>query len=895
MRKYDRGGLNVLEVTGEGRTILLAAAAGCQPAGSKIMMADGTWKNIEELSIGEEVLSPQNNGEYIFSKVISKNSWFCNENYVIKELNRRKKTLYRCSYNHIIPLSRRTTPTTKNTKIYYWGYAEYQASYFSTLSNNTKRRRLIGFTCPPIPCFKGKKNCEIEPYTLGNVIGNGSFLHSYLSITTPFQEIMDKISKYYPVTRIDQGIGCKSYFFSLNGELAFSLKKYGLNNKKSGEKYIPPEALLSDIDYRKKLLAGLIDSDGYYPQKKGYYIYTTKSEQLAKDILSLVYSLGGRANITKTKKQIKKLGFIGEYYDVIFYLGNHQLPIQVEKKKRDVKTFYLASNRIAIDAIKSKPEVVYGITIEGPSQLYITDNFMVTHNSGKTVFIQNYAKDFRRKFGKVIYVTEKHISAMENAFMCIDTISSKQKQLLDRISMPESERYPEKIEILHPFTFSFPTQNVPENIKLFTFSIKEVDPSSYAALIGRSPQSPASILCKQVAENLGKQEDLFSFLYKIYERSREKEGEELSIASLRQTMGIPIESYGSKTDVQQITSKFSPLQEHYLLHRESEPLNLNEKRWKEIIQDTETITMFTGWKIPDKDKYIRYFIIIEILQKLKEHLPSYAKGSVLLILEEIMALLPRSVMEGSIEEVLALIIRELLVSIRSSNVTILMTTQGYNQTSPHLRIVADENIILMKQTAEDIKAFARDFRISKHNYDTLVGLKTGEFVFLKDILGENELAPKFHCFYVPFAHREEGYKDFVTEFKKRYPNRLISHKETIKSIRKQYEECFEAHLKNMKEKEKQRREKKKQEKETTTKNLPESTDSVDIDKKCYDFVQQNPDLSWNARTALFDGNISRNHLQKLAVKYALEIQDHDFIDRFSSKAFVRTNFPESTI
>jgi len=386
---------------------------GCQPKGSKVLMSNGEWKNIENIKVGDEVLSPQKDGTNIFSKVLNTTEWFSKENYDVYELNRQKRKLYTCSYNHIIPINYLYIPKFDGKKYSFlkkWKVRQYTAREYHKYSDYQKQHKLVGFSSHLIDKFKDRLNCEIEPYTLGFFLGDGHFfskkymkpnneynemkrkdkkyfhkkLTRTIGITTSNSKIIEEISKFYKIMNIHsrEGTIAKIYTFSINGNLSKLLIKYGLDGKGSGKKFIPKEALLSDSNYRKKLLAGLIDSDGYY--KSGGYSITTKSKQLSRDILFLVHTLGGRGRIKKVKKGIKKLNFIGEYYRVSFYLGDMKLPMKLKRKNRDITSMYISSNRIGINTIMSKPSKVYGFEIDSPSKWYITDNFMVTHNSGKT-------------------------------------------------------------------------------------------------------------------------------------------------------------------------------------------------------------------------------------------------------------------------------------------------------------------------------------------------------------------------------------------------------------------------------------------------------------------------------------------------------------------------------
>ncbi len=394
---------------------------GCQPKNSKVLMADGCWKNIQDIKIGDEVLSPQLNGKNVFAKVINLTSWFSSENYDVVQLNRTHKKLYSCSYNHLIPhwdYKRIRKTINKKRKFIKDNYyiKKTMAKEYAKIPKYQKNR-LCGFSSFEIKKFKNQSNATIEPYSLGVWLGDGSFyskrkpkinkkydkmkhytkkrIHNRLcrlvEITNSNFKILEEVSKYYPIMNIytKKGTNAKRYSFSINGDLTKQLIKYGLEGKKSGVKFIPKDALLSDINYRKRLLSGLIDTDGYY--RGGGYSITTKSKQLAKDILFLVHSIGGRALLHKIKKGIKKLNFVGTYYRVSFYLKDIKLSLLVKYKIKKTKSFYRAGNIIAINVIKGKPCQVFGFTLDSPSHLYITDNFMITNNCGKSLFGQDLA------------------------------------------------------------------------------------------------------------------------------------------------------------------------------------------------------------------------------------------------------------------------------------------------------------------------------------------------------------------------------------------------------------------------------------------------------------------------------------------------------------------------
>lgn len=389
--------------SGKNCLVAIVGSTGCQPEGNKVLMSNGIWKDVKNIKIGDEVLSPQKDGSNIFSKVIDITQWMSDKNFNIVEKNKNHKKLYSCSNNHIIPFYRNFTKRgTKEGKRYikksWWEFTNYEADTFSKMSNESKSHKHIGFSSFLIEKFKGMKNCEIEPYTLGVMLGDGMFRNKIdkkqqrqmkaILITSNNLSIIKEVSKHYTIISVGnkKGTTAKSYRFSINGRLSKLLTRYGLEGKGSGNKFIPKEALLSDSEYRKRLLAGLIDTDGYYAPKRGGYQFTLKSKQLIEDIRDLVYSLGGRCGeIKKVTKTIKGINFSGEYYSLSFYLGDLNIPLKLNRKKRDVSTIYLNSNRLAINSIRNdKKEMVYGFTLDSDSKWYITNNWMVTHNSGKS-------------------------------------------------------------------------------------------------------------------------------------------------------------------------------------------------------------------------------------------------------------------------------------------------------------------------------------------------------------------------------------------------------------------------------------------------------------------------------------------------------------------------------
>lgn len=398
--------------------VLVTGARGagkCQIKGSKVLMVNGEWKNIEDIQVGEEVISPQEDGTTLFSKVIGTHNRFEEDIYDIIEASRDKRKLYSCSWNHeiptILPVSKRTskddsTPRIRGRKIKIWNAKKISKSKYNIGSH------MCSFTTPAVK-YKNFKDSTIEPYCLGVYLGDGSFSHRRkretqldgrvlnilnrsLQITSNNNIIMKEVSKTYPIISVTKGIDrAKNHRFSINGIFSKELIRLGLEGKGSGEKFIPKECLLSSIKYRRKLLAGLIDTDGYV-SKKNEMSYSTKSIQLAEDVKNLVFSLGGYSNIKKVYKNCQSFKEKRLYYDILVSFKNPlEIPMLTIKKDR-LKIKAHDPRNIAITAVKGNPAMIYGIELDRGSKWYITDNHMVTHNTSLSLKLILGFNDMKR-------------------------------------------------------------------------------------------------------------------------------------------------------------------------------------------------------------------------------------------------------------------------------------------------------------------------------------------------------------------------------------------------------------------------------------------------------------------------------------------------------------------
>ena len=166
-----------------------------------------------------------------------------------------------------------------------------------------------------------------------------------------------------------------------------SLYLLGLGGAKAWDKFIPEEYLYTSTENRLELLRGLMDTDGTVKKSTGEASFTTTSKKLADGIIELVRSLGGRARICG-RDRVGKESMLGgriitsrrpSYEFTISFSGDIN-PFYINRKAANFKNKKL--HAVGITGINYVGEKeVKCILIDHPDHLYITDGFIVTHNS----------------------------------------------------------------------------------------------------------------------------------------------------------------------------------------------------------------------------------------------------------------------------------------------------------------------------------------------------------------------------------------------------------------------------------------------------------------------------------------------------------------------------------
>lgn len=251
-----------------------------------------------------------------------------------------------------------------------------------------------------------KKDLPIHPYLLGVLLGDGCFARKDKILFTSADEfIVNKISQLLPDSDILKPRSQKYQYaiikkepFLLNlpfknrsSSIANLISSLGLECHKARNKFIPEIYLYSSIEDRLEILRGLMDSDGSASCRNGSQSYFSSiSLELIKGLKHLVCSLGGKCRINFSEKR--------NIYSAQILLFDEKLnPFSIPRK---FEKFRPASQRFQkryfskIEFLGEKESVC--IQVDSKSQLYLTDDFIVTHN---TQFCMHYATKVSEKYG----------------------------------------------------------------------------------------------------------------------------------------------------------------------------------------------------------------------------------------------------------------------------------------------------------------------------------------------------------------------------------------------------------------------------------------------------------------------------------------------------------------
>jgi phosphate starvation-inducible PhoH-like protein len=279
--------------------------------------------------------------------------------------------------------------------------------------DNYRRNHQYRYELPLIsaPVSWPRREVPLEPYSLGLLLGDGcitdktspAFATSDAELVSSLELALGgmnlsfrrKSAVDYVITNPAAGRGG----VIVRNPLTQALRTLELAGTYSSTKFIPELYLYNCAEIRLALLQGLFDTDGGPVLQEGRTCriqYTTTSEQLRDGVVFLVRSLGGVAYWRRREAEGRKPGFangreVGYRNDS--FVMDIRLPEGLEpfrlKRKADIYRAHGGGRpmRFIKNIEPAGVEETQCISVAAPDSLYVTDDFILTHNTLADAFI----------------------------------------------------------------------------------------------------------------------------------------------------------------------------------------------------------------------------------------------------------------------------------------------------------------------------------------------------------------------------------------------------------------------------------------------------------------------------------------------------------------------------
>jgi len=259
------------------------------------------------------------------------------------------------------------------------------------------------------PVEMESRDVPMDPYALGLLLGDGCITTATTpGFATADLELVQALDDALPEISVRHKAGY-DYVLShpaggrgglrVTNPVTEVLRDLGLAGTRSATKFVPTLYLNNSIDVRTALLQGLLDSDGGPVRQAGRTTrvqYSTTSARLRDDVTFLVRSLGGTvygrtrraAGRKPGRAKGRDVGYRFDAYCLDIRLPAGLQPFRLERKRQAYDATGGGRPMRFIDSIEPAGErETLCIQVAAQDSLYVTDDFIVTHNTLNDAFV----------------------------------------------------------------------------------------------------------------------------------------------------------------------------------------------------------------------------------------------------------------------------------------------------------------------------------------------------------------------------------------------------------------------------------------------------------------------------------------------------------------------------
>ena len=254
-----------------------------------------------------------------------------------------------------------------------------------------------------------RRDVPMDPYALGMLLGDGCLTTSTtpsfstadpelafaLQATLPATDVFRRAELDYVLRRKGGGRGG----VIVANPVTAVLRVLKLAGTRSSTKFVPDDYLNNSSDVRLALLQGLLDTDGGPVTQEARTCriqYVTTSPRLKEAVLFLVRSLGGVAywrtrpiaGRAPGRANGRAVHYRADAYVIDIRLPQGIAPFRLVRKRELYDTTGGGRPRRFIESIEpAGTEETVCIRVAAEDSLYVTDDFLLTHNTLNEAFI----------------------------------------------------------------------------------------------------------------------------------------------------------------------------------------------------------------------------------------------------------------------------------------------------------------------------------------------------------------------------------------------------------------------------------------------------------------------------------------------------------------------------
>ncbi|MGV9582844.1 PhoH family protein [Nocardia farcinica] len=258
----------------------------------------------------------------------------------------------------------------------------------------------VDFPARPVP---------MDPYALGLLLGDGCLTGTTTpAFATEDPELARALEQAIPgvVLRHKSGpdyvinrVKVAGDSVTIANPVTTVMRELGLDGSRSNTKFVPADYLYNSAVVRLGVLQGLLDADGGPVTQAGRTCrvqFTTVSEQLRDDVVFLVQSLGGIVNTRIRPADRREPGTargraVHHRYDahcLDIRLPEGIAPFRLARKAEKYARYGAGRPMRFIDTIEEVgTEEAVCIRVAALDSLYVTEDFLLTHNTLNDSFI----------------------------------------------------------------------------------------------------------------------------------------------------------------------------------------------------------------------------------------------------------------------------------------------------------------------------------------------------------------------------------------------------------------------------------------------------------------------------------------------------------------------------